>query len=275
MKKAEDYALLDSGEGQKLERFGKFVLVRPCSQAIWSQRLPRASWKDADAFFSRDFGNRWEEKKPLPESWEIELQGIRFKLKPTDFGHLGIFPEQAFLWEWIREQLRGKKTHVLNLFAYSGGATLAAAQAGAKVCHLDASKGMVTWARENALLNGLSEAPIRWIVDDATKFLTRELRRGVRYDAIICDPPTFGRGSTGEIFKLERDIHGLLEKCIQLLSPHPLFFLLTSHTSGVTATVLRHVLEQSFPGKKIRAGEMLIPGNLPLPSGSYAHWSHD
>ena len=192
-----DYQLLDSGNGRKWERFGDFILNRPCSQAIWR---PKGTC-EPHATFSREEGTKWTFQKKLPASWEIQIEGVTMKIAPTDFGHLGVFPEHASLWNWMRERITSG-TKVLNLFAYSGGATLAAAQKGASVCHLDASKAMVDWARENADLNNLSSAPIRWIVDDAIKFLRREVKRKNRYDGILLDPPTFGRGSKGKCLKL-------------------------------------------------------------------------
>src|SRR3569832_2195063 len=195
------YQLLDSGAEQKLERFGQYLLSRPCSQAVWKTALSPGEWKKADATFTREPANKWM-GTTLPASWVVEHQGIRFKLMPTDFGHVGMFPEHALLWTWMRNRIK-QGSQILNLFAYTGGVTLAAAQAGAEVCHVDASKTTVAWARENCALNELEKAPIRWIVDDVIKFLQREVRRGRTYDGIILDPPTFGRGSKGEVFKIE------------------------------------------------------------------------
>lgn len=222
-------------------------------------------------------------KNKLPEQWTINVSDVEFKISPTEFGHLGIFAEQDVFWLWIQHAIKEAKKilnrppEVLNLFAYSGGVTLAAAKAGAKVCHLDASKGMVAWARENAQLNHLENAPIRWIIDDVMKFLQRELRRGHRYDAIILDPPTFGRGSQGEIFKIEEAIQPLLHSCRQLLSDTPLFLLLSCHTPGFSPIVLRHLLKQylhDIPGE-IDEGEMVLKGKedvFALPSGCFARW---
>lgn len=267
------YRLLDSGNGEKLERFGAHCLIRPASQAIWKPHSGE-NWKEADARFTRDEKKGWLSKTRLPKEWYAELGGLKFKIAPTDFGHVGLFPEHSHLWPLFIPLIKQAKptAHILNLFAYSGGATLAAAQAGAKVCHLDASEGMVAWARENAALNALTAAPIRWIVDDAHKFLTREVKRGVRYDGIILDPPSFGRGSRGEVFKLEEGLPFLLELCAKLLSDHPLFVLLSSHTPGVTPLVMEHLLRQSLPRGKIYGGEMMIPSEtgVALPSGGYA-----
>ena len=264
----EDYELLDSGDGRKLERFGAYVLARPCSQALWRPSLPEADWRRADASFDRTDGNRWHGRANLPKEWRIATAGITFKLGGTDFGHLGIFPEQRAQWRWIRERAQGAR--VLNLFAYSGGSTLAAALGGAEVCHLDASKGMVEWARENAALNGLADRPIRWIVDDAHKFMKRELRRGRRYDAIVLDPPTFGRGAGGEMYKIERDLAETLGLVKDLLSDTPRFVLFSSHTPGLSQVVAGNILSQLFPSARLEAGEMLLEGRgLPCPSGIF------
>ena len=271
----DGYELLDSGDGRKLERFGKIVLARPCSQAMWRPSLPPAEWSRADASFDREEGNRWHGRANLPESWTIETAGIRFKLGGTDFGHLGIFPEQRAQWSWIRSHVAaaaavGRHPSVLNLFAYSGGSTMAAALGGAEVCHLDASKGMVEWARENAALNGLSQSPVRWIVDDARKFMRRELRRGRRYDAVILDPPTFGRGAAGEMYKIERDLKETLDLAAELLSERPLFVLFSSHTPGMSPVAASNVVGQLFTDAKVEAGEMLLEGSgLKCPSGVY------
>lgn len=267
-----DYRLIDSGGGRKLEKFGPYTLIRPAANALWKPKLSR-EWEEATASFSRDEGNRWEGF--LPKSWVISHEGIRFSLSPTDFGHLGIFPEHSYLWKWAAEQAASRRgVEVLNLFAYSGGATLALAKAGAKVCHLDASQGMVHWARENAKLNRLEEAPIRWIVDDAMKFLGREIRRGRRYDGILLDPPSFGRGANGEVFKIERDLAPLLEIVRDLLSESPLFVICSNHTSGLTSLVMQNVLEDTF-GKGVESGELVLygEGKRPLPTGSFARWS--
>lgn len=274
----EKYFLVDSGDQQKLERFGSYLIARPCSQALWKPSLPKSEWDRADAHFSRDGGNSWNYKTKLPENWISEVEGVRFKISPTDFGHLGVFPEHSLLWKSMKDAIktRSEPPQVLNLFAYSGGASLAAASAGAKVCHLDASKGMVAWARENAKLNQLDSAPIRWIVDDATKFLTREIKRGVRYDGIILDPPSFGRGAQGEVFKIERDIHDLLHLCRKLLSDNPLFLIFTTHTPGMTPIVMEHLLKQKMQGLKgnIETGEMILPSDtgLNIPCGSFVRW---
>ncbi len=277
------YTLLDSGEGEKLEAFGEIILNRPAAQAVWKKQQPAGVWNGATASFDRIKGNTWVNRHSLPEEWRIEVEGITFKLSSTDFGHLGIFPEQATSWQWLRRILRsgtgrtGRRPSVLNLFAYSGGSTMASALEGAAVCHLDASKGMVDWARENAALNGLSDAPIKWLVDDAIKFLRREVRRGNRYDGIILDPPSFGRGKKGEIFKIERDILPTLDLCGELLSDEPLFLLFSCHTAGFTPRVMENLLTQLMAGKKgsIESGEMFLLGRgdtFPLPNGTWARW---
>lgn len=269
------YQLIDSGEMKKLEKFGDVTLIRPAFQAIWKPKEPKL-WPKADAQFSREKNEEgWKEKKRLPESWEVEIDEIKFKLKMTGFGHLGVFPEHAACWKWVQEHVsKGKK--VLNLFAYTGGMTMAAAKGGADVTHLDAAKGIVTWARENAALNDLSAHPIRWIVDDVTKFLQREKRRNATYDAIIMDPPTFGRGKAGEVFKIEKDLYELIELSLSLLSKKPLFFLFSTHTPGYTPLVIEQLLASmiKLPGK-IFSDELMLKGTQNIPSGSYAVWKSD
>lgn len=269
-----EYKLIDSGNGLKLERFGQVTLVRPCLSAVWMPKLHCKVWDEADAIFARETG--WQIKKELPHEWQVVIHGITFKLKRTDFGHLGVFPEHSFVWKKMQELLNDKKPkRVLNLFAYSGGATMAAAHAGAEVCHLDAAKAMVAWARENAALNGLENHPIRWIIDDATKFLAREKKRGNTYDGIILDPPSYGRGKSGEIFKIENGLHEILNGCMQLFSSDPSFFILTCHTPGYTPLVLKQLLEERLGSGQISFGEMTLPQTGPflVPAGSYALWS--
>lgn len=270
---AEDYELIDAGGGRKFERFGPYTVVRPCAQALWRAH-DEAAWNRATASFDREAGNRWHGRGALPKEWTIETAGIRFRIAGTDFGHLGIFPEQRAQWKWIRETVRSaaaaRPVSVLNLFAYSGGSTLAAAQGGAEVCHLDAAKGMVQWARENAALNGLQDRPIRWIADDAHKFLRREARRGRRYDAVIFDPPTFGRGANGETYKIERDLQETISLVRDVLSDRPLFVLFSSHTPGLSCRVAELIIAQAFPGAAVESGEMLLEGpSACCPSGIY------
>ena len=273
MTQKDDYQLLDSGDGFKLECFGPYVLSRPCAQAVWKKNLPESAWKSAHASFCRVGETRWEKKGNLPEFWTIETSGIKFKLSTTEFGHLGIFAEQKPFWEKLQSIKSDRTLRALNLFAYSGGSTLAAAKAGFETCHLDASKGMVAWARENASLNGLDKAPIRWIVEDVQKFLEREIRRNSLYDIIILDPPTFGRGAKGEVFKIETDIIPLLTSCRKLLTEKPKLILFSCHTPGFTPIVLEHLLTQSFGDLKgvMKSGEMLLDGPMSIPSGSYAY----
>jgi 23S rRNA (cytosine1962-C5)-methyltransferase len=278
----DSYELLDSGDGRKLERFGPWVLARPSAQAAWRPRRKAAEWSAAHASFAREDDARWTVRAEIPERWVVAIDGLRFRIARTDFGHVGLFPEQRDSWRWIEERVRRAKGRrevaLLNLFAYSGGATLAAARGGASVCHVDASKGMVAWARENAELNDLAAAPIRWIVDDAVKFLKREERRGRRYDAVVLDPPTFGRGAKGEVYKIDEGLSATLDACARLLSDDALFLLLTSHTPGYTPTVLANLVAQTTSARRgrIESGEMLLGGAAdvaPLPSGAWARWS--
>jgi len=279
----DQYELLDSGNGKKLERFGSVVLDRPCAQAVWAP-LNANIWQNASASFDRVGGLNWEGRERLPASWEVDIAGVIMKLSATDFGHIGVFPETRALWKWIRETLKeqqekkGRTLKFLNLFAYSGGATLAAAQAGAECCHLDASKGMVDWARENAAVNQLQDAPIRWIVDDVIKFLRREVKRGNRYDGILLDPPSFGRGKKGELYKIEESLITTLDLVHEVLSDDPSFVLLTSHTPGFSPIVLRNLLRQYHENGSFECGEMLLTGTSgvnDLPNGNWARWIND
>jgi 23S rRNA (cytosine1962-C5)-methyltransferase len=278
----DDYALLDSGNFRKLERFGDIVLARPCAQAVWRPSLAERAWQDATASFSREGQNRWVGRSRLPEQWEISVEGIRFQLRSTDFGHLGIFPEQRKQWMRIREfcasflATHGRPARVINLFAYSGGSTLAAALGAAEVCHVDASKGMVDWARNNAALNGCADKPIRWIVDDIFKFLEREQRRARLYDLVLLDPPTYGRGAKGEVFKIEEALPELLRIIHGVMSERATAILLSCHTPEYTATALANLLAQEFGGSgKLESGEMLLEGvrTLAIPSGTFAYWA--
>lgn len=274
------YRLLDSGNENKLERVGPYLLLRPSPQSVWSQSHPGEKWNSADAVYIRSStgGGNWDFKHRLPDKWEIEYEGLRFFIKPTGFGHLGLFPEQAENWKWIKDKIREaeRPVNVLNMFAYTGGSSLAAASAGATVCHVDAAKGVVDWARENAALSGLNDRPIRWIVDDVTKFIEKEVRRGKTYDAVILDPPSFGRGAKGEVWKIEEDLPKLLDMCRQILSDNPVFILLSCHSPGFTPLVLQNLLAEMMKDKAgvLSSGEMVIPeetGKL-LPSGTYARW---
>lgn len=275
----DEYSLLDSGGGRKLEQFGAVTLDRPGAAAYWPVRHPER-WKAACARFDRAEGMEWKSAGGLPAAWYASIGGIEFRLSTTDFGHLGVFPEQRPVWAWVRRlvgmrRAAGERCRVLNLFAYSGGCTLAAAQAGAEVCHLDASHGMVEWARANAARNGLQDAPIRWIVDDVLKFLQREARRDSRYDAVILDPPSFGRGRKGEVFKIEQHIGPLLDACAAVLVARPLFVLMSCHTPEFSPIVLGNLLLSHFPAAAGTAacGELVLTGAedvLPLPSGVWA-----
>lgn len=279
------YLLLDSGDGRKLEKVGDFCLVRPCALAIWKPSLDKKRWDEADASFSREKENLWFYKNKVPESWKIKINDLHFKISLTDFGHLGIFPEHFSLFDFMEKKIKSKSSpSILNLFAYTGGATLAAARSGAKVCHLDASTKAVSWAKENASLSNLDKAPIRYIVDDAMKFLKREVRRNNKYDGIILDPPSFGRGTSGQVFKIEKDLFELLTLCKELLSDDPLFLILTCHTPGFSPSVLESVASQVFQGKcslngkevetNFTSGEMYLKSvhGIDIPSGSYLIW---
>lgn len=278
----QDYELLDCSEGERLERWGNVVLIRPDPQVIWNTPKEHPLWHRADARYirSKEGGGHWECRKKLPENWNIGYRDLKFKISPTGFKHTGLFPEQAVNWDMMREKIAGagRGIKVLNLFAYTGGATLAAASAGASVCHVDAAKGMVHWARENAELSSLAEKPVRWIVDDCAKFVEREIRRGNTYDAIIMDPPSYGRGPGGEVWKLEDQIYDLVKLCTGVLSDDPLFFLLNSYTTGLSASAMAYVLGvnmQKFGGK-VSAEEIGLPvtaSGMVLPCGSSAIWS--
>ena len=275
-----DYRLLDCGGGERLERWGKYTLARPDPQAIWPRTEPEL-WKRADAVYHRSStgGGRWEIRS-LPESWTIGWREQTFNIKPMSFKHTGVFPEQAANWDFIVQQVRaaGRPVSVLNLFAYTGGATLAAAAAGASVCHVDAARGMVAWARENAKSSGLSDAPVRYIVDDCKKFVQREIKRGRRYDAIIMDPPSYGRGPTGEVWKFENDIAPFLELCAGVLSPEPLFVIISSYTAGISPSVASYLLGTVLLprfGGKVEASELGLlcqSTGLALPCGHTARW---
>lgn len=242
----KDYRLLDATDGERLEKWGEYTLVRPDPQVIWKTDRRPALWDSADACYHRSCtgGGAWGENR-LPASWVISYGALRFRIKPTGFKHTGLFPEQATNWDWFGSLIRkaGRPVKVLNLFAYTGGATVAAAAAGASVCHVDAAKGMVAAARENAALCGLADAPIRYIVDDCRKFIEREIRRGNRYDGIIMDPPSYGRGPTGEVWKIEDCVDELVALTANVLSPQPLFFLLNSYTTGLSASAMKYVAQ--------------------------------
>lgn len=270
-----EYELLDSGDGRKLERFGDVILSRPCGQASWEKQRPEI-WTEAVASFDRERGWQTRGEAVLPSSWIATTNDIAMRLKPTPAGHLGVFPETRCVWDWITDTLGSPgegRANVLNLFAYSGGATLAAARAGCSVCHVDSSQPMVTRARENAVLNRLDAAPIRWIVEDVGKFLDREVRRGRTYDAIMLDPPSFGHGIKGEQYRIDRDLATTLEQCRALLTDGPAFVLLTSHTQGVTAARLESVMRDGLDSGDIASGEMELTGASEVRAVSSGVWT--
>ena len=279
--KWKDFELIDCSRGEKLERWGKYYLVRPDPQAIWETPRRDEHWNVRDGRYQRSEsgGGSWD-KAALPESWQIRYGELRFNVRPMNFKHTGIFPEQACNWDWAMEKIRGagREISVLNLFGYTGAATLACAKAGASVCHVDAAKGMVSWGKENAALSGLSDAPIRWIVDDCAKFVEREIRRGRRYDAIIMDPPSYGRGPGGEVWKLEKDLWGFVSLCAGVLSDEPLFVLINSYTTGLSPSVLSYVTESIFTkkyGGRSDSRELGLPvtaSGLILPCGATDRW---
>ena len=276
----KDYEVLDCSGGEKLERWGDFLLIRPDPQVIWETPKENRGWRRPNGHYHRS--GEWE-FFDLPQQWTIGYHGLTFNLKPFSFKHTGLFPEQAANWDWFGEKIQkaGRPIKVLNLFAYTGGATLAAAKAGASVTHVDASKGMVGWAKENAKSSGLEDAPIRWIVDDCVKFVEREIRRGNHYAAIIMDPPSYGRGPKGEIWKIEDAIHPLVKLCAQLLSDKPLFFLINSYTTGLAPAVLTYMLSievKSKFGGSVISDEIGLPvakNGLILPCGASGRWSAD
>ena len=279
----KDYELIDTSDGEKLERWGSAILLRPDPQVIWKTERKNPFWSRTDAHYLRSSsgGGKWDYQKRLPDSWQISYKHLKFNIRPTGFKHTGLFPEQAVNWDLFGRLLRntGRPVRVLNLFAYTGGATLACAAVGAEVCHVDASKGMVSWARENAALSGLSEKPVRWIVDDCEKFVAREIRRGSRYDAVIMDPPSYGRGPSGEIWKLEEQIYSLVQLCAQVLNDSPLFFALNSYTTGLSPSVMKYLLEITVKanyGGFVSADEIGLPvtqNGCVLPCGSTAIWT--
>lgn len=277
----KDYEVIDCSDGEKLERWGDYILVRPDPQVLWDTPKTHNGWKKMNGHYHRSQkgGGEWE-FFDLPEQWAVTYHGLTFNLKPFSFKHTGLFPEQAANWDWFGQRIKtaGRPIKVLNLFAYTGGATLAAAKAGASVTHVDASKGMVAWAKENARSSGLEQAPIRWIVDDCVKFVEREIRRGSCYDGIIMDPPSYGRGPKGEIWKIEESIHPFVKLASQLLSRDPLFFLINSYTTGLAPSVLSYLLNIEVAKKAgglVNSEEIGLPvteNGLVLPCGSSGRW---
>ena len=282
----KEYKILDMANGQKLEKWGNIVLSRPDPQIIWKEKSFPNKWKEINATYNRSKtgGGSWDFKKKLPNKWQIHYKNLTFNIKPMGFKHTGLFPEQAVNWDWmidkikVEKQKNNREIKVLNLFAYTGGATVACLSAGASVCHVDSSKGMTTWAKENVASSGLEKRPVRYIVDDVVKFVNREIRRGNKYDAIIMDPPSYGRGAKGEVWQFENNIYDLVELCTKVLSSNPVFFLINSYTTGISSQVLKNILELTVERKhkgKIEAGEIGLPmenSKMVLPCGIYGKW---
>lgn len=279
-----EYELLDTGDGEKLERFGSFVLRRPDPQALWKKILSPKEWADADACFENTANSKWIFKKDVPKFWPIKFGGLDLKISPTPFKHTGLFPEQLLNWQWAEEIIvkakkNGREVSVLNLFGYTGGASLSASKAGANVCHVDASKSAIAWGKENAELSGLTNSPIRWILDDAFEFVRKEIRRGKKYECIIMDPPAFGHGPDGEVWKIEESLVSFLDECKKLLSDDPLFFLVNGYAAGYSSVAYEQNiidLKDKFGGQ-IEHGELLIEekGSRLLPCGIFARWSKE
>lgn len=278
----QNYECIDAGNGEKLERWGSVILRRPDPQAIWNIEMDQ-KWNNVDGYYHRSNkgGGNWEFKKKFPSEWHINYKDLTFKVTPTNFKHTGLFPEQAVNWDYMMNKIKNSKRDikVLNLFAYTGGATVACLKAGASVVHVDASKGMVAWAKENVKLSNLADKPVRFLVDDCLKFVEREIRRGNKYDAIIMDPPSYGRGPSGEVWKFEKNIYYLILKCMEILSDKPLFFLINSYTTGISATVLENILKltllEKYPNGTITSGEIGLPitnKNLTLPCGIFGRF---
>jgi len=277
-----DYELIDAADGKKLERWGNIILDRPDPQVIWTEKSNKKIWSESHAIYhrSKSGGGEWEFKCDLNQSWQIKYKNLTFNVKPMGFKHTGLFPEQAVNWDFMQDLINksNREISVLNLFAYTGGATVACAAAGAKVVHVDASKGMVQWAKENAVSSGLSDAPIRYIVDDCVKFVEREIRRGHKYDAIIMDPPTYGRGPKGEIWKFDDELYNLVTKCSLLLSDNPLFFIINSYTTGISHTIVANLLNMVLKrklGGEVTSDEIGLPikeSGLVLPCGAATRW---
>ena len=277
-----DYKILDMADGQKLEKWGNIILSRPDPQIIWKDKTFPKKWNDINATYhrSRSGGGSWEFNKKMPEKWQIKYKDLTFNIKPMGFKHTGLFPEQAINWDWMISKIKSEKRNikVLNLFAYTGGATVACSYAGASVCHVDSSKGMTEWAKENLSSSGLRDRPVRFIVDDVVKFVNREIRRGNKYDAIIMDPPSYGRGAKGEVWQFENNIYDLVNLCTNVLSDNPLFFLINSYTTGISSKVLEDILYLTVNKKysgRLESGEIGLPmenSKLLLPCGIYGRW---
>ena len=274
----KDYECIDTANGEKLEKWGNIMLCRPDPQVIWDEKAAAAEWKKADAHYHRSSsgGGKWEYKNEIPEQWTVKYKSLTFNIKPMGFKHTGLFPEQAVNWDYMMDKISKRGgAKVLNLFAYTGGATVACAKAGASVTHVDASKGMVQWAKENAKSSGLENAPIRYLVDDCMKFVEREIRRGNHYDAIIMDPPSYGRGPGGEVWKIEDSICNFVRRCALLLSDNPLFFIINSYTTGLSPMVMTNLMKICLPEGNIEAGEIGVNITAPsmvLPCGATCRW---
>ena len=276
----KDYEILDMANGEKLEKWKDVILVRPDPQIIWKSKSFPERWKNANARYIRSStgGGNWDFNKKVPANWQVKYKELIFNIKPMGFKHTVLFPEQAVNWDWMINKIQhaNRDIKVLNLFAYTGGATVACSYAGASVCHVDSSKGMVTWAKENITSSGLQNNPVRYIIDDVVKFVSREIRRGNKYDAIIMDPPSYGRGTNGEVWKFEENISDLVELCTKVLSDRPLFFLINSYTTGISSTVLENILRLNIKAKgKLSSGELGLPmkdSNLVLPCGILSRW---
>ena len=275
-----EYEIIDMANGEKLEKWGNVILTRPDPQIIWKKKSMPKEWDKTNAIYrrSKTGGGGWEYKKKIPQNWQIHYDDLTFNIKPMGFKHTGLFPEQAVNWDWMRDKIRESQRDikVLNLFAYTGGATVACLNAGASVCHVDSSKGMVTWAKENVVSSGLKDKSVRYIIDDVVKFVEREIRRGNHYDAIVMDPPSYGRGAKGEVWQFEEKIADLVKLCTKVLSEKPLFFLINSYTTGISSEVLANILklEIKYNGK-ISSEEIGLPmknSNLVLPCGIYGRW---
>ena len=278
--KWNDYEILDMANGEKLERWGNIILIRPDPQIIWKDKSKPALWKKANAHYhrSKSGGGEWEYIKNVPKAWQIKYKNLTFNLKPMGFKHTGLFPEQAVNWDFMMNKIKNanRPSKVLNLFAYTGGATVACAAAGASVCHVDSSKGMTAWAKENVASSGLADRPVRFIIDDVIKFVQREIRRGNKYDAIVMDPPSYGRGANGEVWNIEESLYTLVELCKEVLSDKPLFFLINSYTTGLSPTILANILKMTVKKKgKVICGEVGLPmkdSDMILPCGIFGRW---
>ena len=274
----KDYECIDTADGEKLERWGDIILCRPDPQVIWDTKAAPALWENANAHYHRSSsgGGKWEYKRNVPEQWTINYKNLTFNIKPMGFKHTGLFPEQAVNWDYMMKKIASRPgAKVLNLFAYTGGATVACAKAGAAVTHVDASKGMVQWAKENARSSGLSDAPIRYLVDDCMKFVEREIRRGNKYDAILMDPPSYGRGPGGEVWKIEESICHFVRRCALVLSDNPLFFIINSYTTGLAPTVLSNLMQMCLPKGKVESSEIglkITASSMVLPCGATGRW---